>query len=152
MSTPETVDPLTDERRAFREQLIGHKWMLLSRAAVLPGPGSKAVAVHDGVGAFIGGAAHENFFTDLTSVLFPPVFAVKMLEQTDYVASFLQFLQSRGMISSFHGGQSEHRQLIAGYDHTGFGLERIVLALANHHGLDLDQWPRNVRTRVGIGT
>ena len=149
MSTPETVDPLTDERRAFREQLIGYKWMLLSRAAVVPGPGSKAVAVYDGVGAFIGGAAHENFFTDLTSVLFPPVFAVKMLEQTDYVASFLQLL---GMISSFHGGQSEHRQLIAGYDHTGFGLERIVLALANHHGLDLDQWPRNVRTRVGIGT
>jgi hypothetical protein len=35
---------------------------------------------------------------------------------------------------------------------TGFGLERIVLALANHHGLDLnlDAWPRNVRTLVGI--
>jgi hypothetical protein len=149
MSTPETVDPLTDDRRAFREQLIDHEWMLPSRAAVLPGPGSKAVAVHDGVGALIGGAARENFFTDLTSVRFPLVFAVKMLEQTDYVASFLQLL---GTISSFLGGQSEHRQLIAEYDHTGFGLERIVLALANHHGLDLDQWPRNVRTRVGIGT
>ena len=35
---------------------------------------------------------------------------------------------------------------------TGFGLECIVLALANHHDLDLDldAWPLNVRTLVGI--
>lgn len=34
---------------------------------------------------------------------------------------------------------------------TRFRLERVVLALANHHGLDLDVRPWNVRTRAGIG-
>ena len=30
----------------------------------------------------------------------------------------------------------------------GFGLERIVLALFAAHGLDTDQWPRDVRKRL----
>jgi len=32
----------------------------------------------------------------------------------------------------------------------GFGMERIVLALANRHGLELDEWPAAVRTQLGI--
>ena len=137
MTTPDILHPLTDQRRAFREQLIEQEWMLPSRAAVLPGLGSKAVAVYDGVGAFIARAARDNFPTDVTPVRFPPVFAVNMLEQTDYVASFPQLL---GTISSFLGGQAEYRQLIAEYDRDGdwqamLGATGLAVASAACHSL-----------------
>ena len=32
----------------------------------------------------------------------------------------------------------------------GFGLERIALALLNHHGLDIDAWPAPVRKTFGF--
>lgn len=32
----------------------------------------------------------------------------------------------------------------------GFGLERIALALLNHHGLDIDAWPAPVRKTLGF--
>ncbi|MFC5500813.1 hypothetical protein ACFPJ4_01015 [Lysinimonas soli] len=32
----------------------------------------------------------------------------------------------------------------------GFGMERIVLALANRHGFELDDWPSGVLTLLGI--
>lgn len=32
----------------------------------------------------------------------------------------------------------------------GFGLERIALALLNHHGLDIDSWPAPVRKTFGF--
>jgi len=33
---------------------------------------------------------------------------------------------------------------------TGFGMERIVFALARRHGFELDGWPTSVRTHLGI--
>jgi seryl-tRNA synthetase len=33
----------------------------------------------------------------------------------------------------------------------GFGMERIVLALARRHGFELEEWPADVRTQLGIG-
>jgi seryl-tRNA synthetase len=32
----------------------------------------------------------------------------------------------------------------------GFGMERIVLALANRHGFELDGWPATVLTQLGL--
>ena len=137
MTVSETADPLTNERRAFRDQLVEHEWILPSRAAVLPGLGPKAVAVYDGLGGLIAGTARELFTTDVTPVRFPPVFAAGMLEQTDYVASFPQLL---GTINSFLGGQSEYRDLIAEYDRGGdwqrmLGATGLAVASAACHAL-----------------
>jgi seryl-tRNA synthetase len=33
----------------------------------------------------------------------------------------------------------------------GFGIERIVLALARRHGFELEEWPAGVRAHLGIG-
>lgn len=137
MTVSETVDPLTNERRAFREELIQHEWLLPSRAAVLPGLGPNALAVYDGFSALLAGTARELFTTDVTPVRFPPVFAVGMLEQTDYVASFPQLL---GTINSFLGGQSEYRDLIAEYDRGGdwqtmLGATGLAVASATCHAL-----------------
>jgi seryl-tRNA synthetase len=137
MSNPETIDPLTAQRRAFRADLIDNGWLLPSRAAVLPGLGPQAVAVYDGLVGLIAGAARAHFPADISAVRFPPVFAVKMLEQTDYVASFPQLL---GTINSFLGGQSEYRELIAEYDRGGdwqarLGATGLAVASAACHPL-----------------
>lgn len=137
MPISETVNPLTASRRAFRDRLVEHEWLLPSQAAVLPGLGSKAVAVYDGLAALIAGAAREYFPAEVTPVRFPPVFAVRMLEQTDYVASFPQLL---GTINSFLGGQSEFRELIAEYDRGGdwqvmLSATGLAVASATCHAL-----------------
>jgi seryl-tRNA synthetase len=129
MTQPEAVDRLTVERRAFRDQLIAHEWLLPSPAGLLPGLGSKAVAIYDGLSTLIARRAHEEFGTEVTRVRFPPVFASHMLEKTGYVASFPQLL---GTIDSFLGGQKEFRTLLAEYDDGGdweSSLESTGLAL-----------------------
>ncbi|UOE42764.1 hypothetical protein [Agromyces larvae] len=117
MTRPDTLEDIrAEQRRAFRTRLVEHGWLLPSRAAALPGLGPRAVAVYDGLTALIARTARREFPAEVTSVRFPPVFAVGMLEQTDYVASFPQLL---GTINSFAGGQSEYRDLIAVYDEGG---------------------------------
>ncbi len=110
------VDPLTAQRRAFRAELEQHGWLIPSHSAVLPGLGTRAVAVYDGLAAAIARAARDAFASEITPMRFPPVVGVQLLEKTGYVASFPQLL---GTIDSFHGGQPEFRELIAEYDRGG---------------------------------
>lgn len=113
MTISDQVDELADQQQSFRAQLIEHGWLLPSRSGGLPGLGPQAVAVYDGVAAAIARTARSLFPTEITPVRFPPIFSTRMLEQTDYVASFPQLL---GTINSFMGGQSEYRDLIKVYD------------------------------------
>jgi len=114
MTVIESASVLTAQRSEFRAKLIEHGWLLPSRLSVLPGLGSSAVAVYDGLVSLISRTTHARFATRLESVRFPPVFSAAMLEKTDYVASFPQLL---GTISSFTGAQAEYRGLIDAYDH-----------------------------------
>jgi seryl-tRNA synthetase len=137
MATSDIVDPLTQQRRAFRARLNEHGWLLSSRAGGLPGLGSPALAVYDGLGALISRAAREHFAAEVTPVRFPPVLGVGVLEQNGYVASFPQLL---GTIDSFLGNQSEYRALIAEYDAGGawqamLGTTGLALASAACHPL-----------------
>ena len=104
MTISEPVDPTMERRRAFRRRLEEHEWLLPSRIGIVPGLGPKAVGVYDGLVSLIAGTARALFPAEITPVRFPPVFAVAVLEQTGYVASFPQLL---GTIDSFLGGQRE---------------------------------------------
>jgi seryl-tRNA synthetase len=110
-----TIDPseLDQQRRTFREELIGHGWLLTSRSTALPGLGPAPVAVYDGLSAFIARITRQEYTAGVTPVQFPHVFSARMLEQTDYVASFPQLL---GTINSFLGDQKDFRRLIEIYD------------------------------------
>jgi len=137
MTISETADSLIKHRRVFRERLQEHEWLLPSQAGALSGLGPKAVAVYDGLAALIATTARELFAAEVTPLRFPPVFAVGMLERTGYVASFPQLL---GMISSFLGGPSEYRELIARYDRGGdwqemLGPTQLALVSAACHPL-----------------
>ena len=98
--------------RTLRAGLIENRWLLTSRSTALPGLGSTALAVYDGVAALLSRTARETFGPEVTPLRFPPVFSAHMFEQTDYVASFPQLA---GTINSFRGGQGEYRDLIATY-------------------------------------
>jgi seryl-tRNA synthetase len=137
MTTPDTDDRLTAQRRAFREELEAERWLLPSRVGVLPGLGPQAVTVYDGLAALISRIAREAFGSELMTVRFPPVFASHVLERTGYVASFPQLM---GTIDSFLGGQREFRDLVAEYDRGGdwqaqLGATGLALVSAACHPL-----------------
>jgi seryl-tRNA synthetase len=59
--------------------------------------------------------------------------------------------------TNFHGDHFGHDFAIVLEDGSvaqsaciGFGMERVVLALANRHGLELDEWPADVLKVLGI--
>lgn len=137
MATSDIVDPLTPQRRAFRARLEDHEWLLLSRGGMLPGLGSKAIAVYDGLAALLSRRAGELFGAEVAPVRFPPVLGVGVLEQNGYVASFPQLL---GTVDSFLGSQAEYRDLIAEFDGGGdwqarLGATGLALASAACHPL-----------------
>ena len=103
---------LNGDWRAFHDELVARRWLLVSRSAVLPGLGPVALAVYDGLAAMLARTARAAFGSQVTPLRFPPVFSAHMLEKTDYVASFPQLA---GTINSFRGGQGEYRELISAY-------------------------------------
>lgn len=129
---------LADQHLAFRTALVDAGWLLPSRTAEVPGLGPDYVAVFDGVGAYISAVAARNVPAgDLVSVHFPPLFSTRMLEKTEYVASFPQLL---GTINSFHGGDREYRELISTFDTDGdwqsfLGPTELALTSAACHSL-----------------
>jgi seryl-tRNA synthetase len=112
MTNTEVPPALEEQRRTFRDELIENRWLLSSASTALPGLGPAAVAVYDGLAALLYRVSRQEFDADIMPVRFPPVFAARMLEQTDYVASFPQLL---GAITSFLGDKKQFRDLLAAY-------------------------------------
>jgi len=141
---------LEQRRRAFRDALIEHGWLLTSQAMALPGLGAQALAVYDGLTAFVSRVARQEFTGTVVPVRFPPIFAARILEQTDYVASFPQLL---GTINSFSGDKKRFRELLAAYDageDWQAHLDPTGLALTSSACHPLYAWLENSKADNGL--
>jgi seryl-tRNA synthetase len=108
---------IEDLRSDFRAALIDEGWLLPSEASGLPGFGPDYLAVFEGLSQLITSVARRELADgQLVRMHFPPLFSTRMLEKTEYVASFPQLL---GTINSFHGGNTEFRDLIRTFDDGG---------------------------------
>lgn len=117
MTTAKTTDQLEDLQTEFRAGLEANNWLLPTLGEGVNGLGPQAEDVVQG----ITGAA-RRIVADLDEapgtrrLRFPPVNGTRLLERTDYVASFPQLL---GTINAFEGDNAAHRELLATYQEHG---------------------------------
>lgn len=100
-------------RQQFRDELIEAKLLIPLGIDGLYGRGGIFEAIIEGIDTAVRRKGHE-VHGDRASVLrFPPCFSREAFESTDYIASFPNLT---GSISTFIGGNKEHRALLADRD------------------------------------
>ncbi len=105
---------LTDlhERRSdFRDSLVAAGLLLPSTVAGVYGHGAEFTALTAAVDALIGATVRDVHGGAATVLSFPPVMPRENLDRTDYIASFPQLAAA---VSTYTGGDAEHRLLLAG--------------------------------------
>lgn len=117
MTVNDTTEQLDVQRAEFRAGLEANDWLLPTLGDGVTGLGPQAEDVVQGIVASARRIAGELAApTGTRRLRFPPVNGTRLLERTDYVASFPQLL---GTISAFEGGNAEHRELLATYERHG---------------------------------
>jgi seryl-tRNA synthetase len=112
-ATDTKTDALRSAQRNFRDELIGAGLLVPMDIEGLFGRGSVFEDIIEGIDTAVrrkGRAVHGDRATVLR---FPPVFPRTAFEKTDYIASFPNLT---GAISTFTGGDREHRALLADRD------------------------------------
>ena len=117
MTIMDTHQDLATQQDTFRAGLEANDWLLPTLGDGVTGLGPQAEDVVQGIAAAARKIAGELSPEAGTRRLrFPPVNGTRLLERTDYVASFPQLL---GTISAFEGDNKAHRQLLATYEDKG---------------------------------
>lgn len=106
--------PAGAQEEAFEAQLVAAGWLLPTLGTGVTGCGAAMEAVVQGLIAAGRARAAERLGTGAAALLrFPPVNGRRLLERTDYVASFPQLL---GTIDTFQGDAKDHRRLLADHE------------------------------------
>ena len=117
MTIMDTHQDLATQQDTFRAGLEANDWLLPTLGDGVTGLGPQAEDVVQGIAAAARKIAGElSPETGTRRLRFPPVNGTRLLERTDYVASFPQLL---GTISAFEGDNKAHRQLLATYEDKG---------------------------------
>lgn len=117
MTIMDTHQDLATQQDTFRAGLEANDWLLPTLGDGVTGLGPQAEDVVQGIAAAARKIAAElSPGAGTRRLRFPPVNGTRLLERTDYVASFPQLL---GTISAFEGDNKAHRKLLASYEDGG---------------------------------
>lgn len=114
MTEAQDIDvKLESARREFRDELIEAGLLIPMGIDGLYGRGAVFEGIIDGIDYAVRAKAAEVYGDRAKVLRFPPVFPREQFEKTDYIASFPDLT---GAISTFTGGNAEHRALLADRD------------------------------------
>ncbi|BBY45249.1 amino acid--[acyl-carrier-protein] ligase [Mycolicibacterium celeriflavum] len=114
MTEAQDVDAqLESARRQFRDELIAAGLLVPMGIDGLYGRGGVFENIVDGVERVVERKGAEVHGERAKVLRFPPVFPREQFEKTDYIASFPDLT---GAVSTFTGGNAEHRALLADRD------------------------------------
>ncbi|MDR3659066.1 MAG: amino acid--[acyl-carrier-protein] ligase [Mycobacterium sp.] len=114
MSTTQDRDSLLElARQQFRDELIGAGLLVPMGVDGLYGRGGAFEDIINGIDHVIRRKGAEVHGDAAKVLRFPPVYPREEFEKTDYIASFPNLT---GAISTFDGGNAEHRALLADRD------------------------------------
>lgn len=114
MTTTQDLDsPLDLARREFRDQLIDAGLLVPMGIDGLYGRGAVFEQIVDGIDRVVRRKGKQVHGDGAKALRFPPVYPRAEFEKTDYIASFPDLT---GAISTFTGGNAEHRALLADRD------------------------------------
>lgn len=117
MTVMDTNQTLDEQRATFRSGLEANGWLLPTLGDGVDGLGPQAEDVVQGIAA-----SARRIAAELTPapgprrLRFPPVNGSRLLERTNYVASFPQLM---GTINAFEGDNAAHRELLATFEERG---------------------------------
>lgn len=103
----QTTTPLDAARLAFRDDLLAAGLLTASASAGVYGRSATFESILTGLDRVLTEMAAP---LGATALRFPPVYPRADFERTDYIASFPDLA---GIVSSFEGGDREHRALLA---------------------------------------
>lgn len=114
MTEAQDIDvKLESARREFRDELIEAGLLIPMGIDGLYGRGAVFEGIIDGIDYAVRSKGAEVYGDRAKVLRFPPVFPREQFEKTDYIASFPDLT---GAISTFTGGNAEHRALLADRD------------------------------------
>ncbi|WP_301122808.1 amino acid--[acyl-carrier-protein] ligase [Mycolicibacterium fortuitum] len=114
MTEAQDIDvKLESARREFRDELIEAGLLIPMGIDGLYGRGAVFEGIIDGIDYAVRARGAEVYGDRAKVLRFPPVFPREQFEKTDYIASFPDLT---GAISTFTGGNAEHRALLADRD------------------------------------
>lgn len=114
MTEAQDIDvKLESARREFRDELIEAGLLIPMGIDGLYGRGAVFEGIIDGIDYAVRAKGAEVYGDRAKVLRFPPVFPREQFEKTDYIASFPDLT---GAISTFSGGNAEHRALLADRD------------------------------------
>lgn len=114
MTTTSDVDsPLELARQQFRDELVEAGLLVPMGIAGLYGRGGAFEQIVDGIDHVVRRKGAQVHGDGAKVLRFPPVYPREEFEKTDYIASFPNLT---GAISTFTGGNAEHRALLADRD------------------------------------
>ncbi|RLZ03730.1 hypothetical protein CWC38_04260 [Kocuria tytonicola] len=117
MTIMDTHQDLATQQDTFRAGLEANDWLLPTLGDGVTGLGPQAEDVVQGIASAARRIAAElSPEVGTRRLRFPPVNGTRLLERTDYVASFPQLL---GTISAFEGDNTVHRKLLAMFEDGG---------------------------------
>ncbi|BDD82561.1 amino acid--[acyl-carrier-protein] ligase [Tsukamurella pulmonis] len=102
---------LHERQQGFRASLIDAGLLIPSSADGVYGQGVAFAELVAGIDALIGATVRDVHGGAATVLSFPPVMPHEYLDRTDYIASFPQLAAA---VSTYTGGDAEHRLLLAG--------------------------------------
>ncbi|OFB39989.1 hypothetical protein BA059_11070 [Mycolicibacterium sp. (ex Dasyatis americana)] len=104
---------LESARRQFRDELVATGLLVPMGIDGLYGRGAVFESIVDGIDHAVRAKGAEVHGDHAKVLRFPPVYPRDQFEKTDYIASFPDLT---GAISTFTGGNAEHRALLADRD------------------------------------
>jgi seryl-tRNA synthetase len=112
-TTPDLDSPLELARRKFRDELVEAGLLVPMGIDGLYGRGGAFEQIVDGIDHVVRRTGSRVHGDGARVLRFPPVYPRVEFEKTDYIASFPDLT---GAISTFTGGNAEHRALLADRD------------------------------------
>ncbi|MET9326914.1 amino acid--[acyl-carrier-protein] ligase [Tsukamurella sp. NPDC003166] len=112
-ATARVVDftDLYSRQQGFRTSLFDAGLLIPTGVDGVYGHGAAFTELTSAIDALIAAAVREVHGGAATVLSFPPVMPREVLDRTDYIASFPQLA---GAVSTYTGGDAEHRLLLAG--------------------------------------
>lgn len=104
------VQELDRQRARFREELIESELLIATGIDGLYGRSGQFEDIIEAIDVTVRRAGIDAHGSTPTRLRFPPLFPKDVFEKTDYIASFPNLT---GAISTFEGGDREHRALLA---------------------------------------
>lgn len=110
LTTESTISELDRARAQFRDELIAAGLLIPTGLDGLYGRSGEFEEIVSGIDNAVNRVALAIYGTMPPKVRYPAVFPRESFEKTDYIASFPNLT---GAISTFTGGNKEHRELLA---------------------------------------